>query len=195
MYILHIFMSQITINITYSAFNFSTIIGSCFYAVLFLTIDMMSEHYGKKDANCIVDIGVFSLIIMLIFIYFVRFLISKNSDDYSIYFLNLTNNQFRIIVTDIFVSYFLFQKINVLIYNKVKSITGEKLLWLRNNLSTIVSQVFTAILFYEFSFYGVLSQYKIWQIILTGLVIKIFVSILETPFLYISKKVGVKNEL
>ena len=194
-YILHIFMSQITINLSYDILGFNTIIGSCFYAVLFLTLDMANEHYGKDTANSFVNVGVLSLIIMLLLLYFVRFMISSNSDNYSKAFLNLTNNQFRIIIVDIFVSYFLFQKLNVLIFDKIKKITGGKLLWLRNNASTIISQIFTAIMFYELSFCGTIEQYKIWQIILTGLIIKIIVSLFETPFLYISKKVGVKNEI
>ena len=194
-YILHIFMAEITINISYNILGFNVIIGSCFYAVLFLTLDMLNEHYGRHIANSFVNVGVLSLIIMLLLLYFVRFMISSNSDNYSKAFLNLTNNQFRIIIVDIFVSYFLFQKLNVLIFDKIKKITGGKLLWLRNNASTIISQIFTAVMFYEFSFFGTMKQYKIWQIILTGLIIKIIVSLIETPFLYISKKVGVKNEI
>lgn len=189
MYILNIFISQITINVTYDILDLNIVIGSCFYAVIYLIVDMINEHYGKVEANSIVNIGVFSLIVLFIFIYYTRFLIKINSDDYSRCFLYLTNNQFRIIITDILVSYFLFQKLNIFIFDKIKKITKEKYLWIRNNASTIISQVLTAILFYEFSFYNIYAQNKIWQIILTGLIIKIIVSLMETPFLYISKRV------
>ena len=145
MYILHIFISQITINVTYNIFDFNIVIGSCFYAVMYLIVDMTNEHYGKAAANSIINIGVFTLIILFIFVYCTRFLIKVNSDDYSRSFLYLTNNQFRIIITDIFISYFLFQKLNVLIFDKIKKITKEKFLWIRNNASTIISQVLTAI--------------------------------------------------
>ena len=195
MYILHIFLSQITINITYNFLGFSAVVGSCFYAVLFLTIDMITEHYGKKTANTTINIGVLTLISLLLLIYFVRLVLKTNTDSYSIYFLKLTDNQSRIIITDIFVSYFLFQKLNVLLFSKIKKITGEKMLWIRNNVSTIISQIFTAILFYELSFVGIMGQNKIWQLIITGLIIKIIVSLMETPFLYFSKKVGVKHEI
>lgn len=192
MYVLHIFLSQITINIPYRFLGLNSIIGSCFYGVLFLTMDMVSEHYGKEEANLTINSGICSLTILLVLIIVISNLIKLNVDNYSVEFLDLFNNQWRIIITDIFISYFLFQKINVLIFCKIKKLTNEKYLWLRNNVSTIISQIFTAILFYEFAFFGVMDQYKIWQIILSGLLIKIIISILETPFLYISKKVGVK---
>ena len=189
-YILHIFMSQLTINIPYSIFHYTTIIGSCFYAVLFLTVDMLNEHYGKEEANKVVNYGVFTLIVLFTIFFFIRLLIKENVDNYSIELLDLTKNQLRIIVVDILISYFLFQKVNVLLFDKIKARTGEKMLWLRNNVSTIISQVFTAIMFYELSFAGILSQKRIWQIIITGLIVKIIVSLFETPFLYISKKIG-----
>ncbi len=188
MYVLHIILSQITINIPIKIFGFTTVIGSSLYAVLFLTIDMINEHYGKKEANKAINIGVCILIIFIIIIIGIKLIISGNEDEYSQTFNFLFSNQFRIVITDIVVSYFIFQRLNVWIFNKVKKITNNKHLWLRNNASTIISQILTAITFYEIAFVGTIKQSELWQIIAIGLVIKLVVSILETPFLYLSCK-------
>jgi uncharacterized integral membrane protein (TIGR00697 family) len=194
-YILHIIFSQMTINIPITIFSYTTVVGSSLYAVLFLTMDMVNEHYGKKSANEVVNIGVYILIIFMLILYFIKILIIKNADDISILFNKLFENQWRIVISDILVSYYIFQKLNILIFDEVRKITKEKYLWLRNNLSTMVSQVLTAIFFYQFAFFGIIPQNKLWQIILAGLIIKLVITLFETPFLYLSCKIKPKNEV
>lgn len=189
MYILHIVLSQLTINIPIELFGFTTVVGSSLYAVLFLTIDMINEHYGKNTANKTVDSGVFVLIVFIVIISFIKLLIANNNDIYSNTFNQLFENQLRIVISDIVISYFLFQKLNIWIFNKIKKITASKYLWLRNNASTMISQLLTAIFFYQFAFAGIIPQKELWQIIITGLIIKLIITIFETPFLYLSCKI------
>jgi uncharacterized PurR-regulated membrane protein YhhQ (DUF165 family) len=59
----------------------------------------------------------------------------------------------------------------------------------------MVSQVLTAIFFYQFAFFGIIPQNKLWQIILAGLIIKLVITLFETPFLYLSCKIKPKNEV
>jgi uncharacterized integral membrane protein (TIGR00697 family) len=122
-----------TINIPITIFSYTTVVGSSLYAVLFLTMDMVNEHYGKKSANEVVNIGVYILIIFIFILYFIKILIIKNADYISILFNKLFENQWRIVISDILVSYYIFQKLNILIFDEVRKITKEKYWWLRNN--------------------------------------------------------------
>lgn len=195
MYIIHIIISQLAIKLQIQVLGLDIAIGSMAYAVLFLTMDMMNELYGKKNAMKLVDIGLATLITFLIIIYFIKYISINNDNGYINSFNTLLSNQWRIIASDIIISYCIFQKINVLIFDVIRKITGERLLWLRNNISTIICQIATAFLFYEFAFAGLLEQKIIIQIIIGGLIVKLFVTILETPFLYISKKIKPREEL
>lgn len=194
MYIIHIIISQLTIKLQIKVENFEIVIGSIAYAVLFLTMDMMNEIYGKRNAMKMVNIGLCTLVVFLIVTYFIKYIGADYDNEYISSFNTLLSNQWRIIISDIIISYFIFQKINVLIFDMIKKITGEKFLWLRNNISTIICQIATAILFYEFAFAGILTQNNIMQIIVSGLIVKLFVTLLETPFLYIGKKINSKED-
>jgi len=65
-----------------------------------------------------------------------------------------------------------------------KRLTKGKHLWLRNNLSTITSQTISSVLFFTIAFYGV---YDIWPIIIETTIAKCIISIIDTPFIYLSR--------
>ncbi|MBU2235509.1 queuosine precursor transporter [Patescibacteria group bacterium] len=69
---------------------------------------------------------------------------------------------------------------------KIKKKTGSKHLWLRNNGSTWASQAIDSVVFTLIAFWGVFPD--IWQIILFTYIIKIIVAAIDTPFIYLSKK-------
>lgn len=189
MYIIHIIISQLAIKLQIQVYGIDVVIGSIAYAVLFLSMDMMNEIYGKSDAMKMINIGVATLVVFLMITYFIKYISISYNNEYINSFDILLSNQWRIIVSDIIISYFIFQKINVLIFDIIRKVTKGKYLWLRNNISTIICQIITAILFYEAAFAGTLTQNSIIEIIISGLIVKLVVTLLETPFLYFSKKI------
>ena len=60
--------------------------------------------------------------------------------------------------------------------------TGERHLWLRNNLSTAVSQFLDSFIFIAIAFYGVMP---IWPLIVGQWIIKMAIAILDTPVVYL----------
>ena len=82
------------------------------------------------------------------------------------------------------ISYFIAQYLDILIYSALKKITGEKWLWLRNNVSTMTTQVLDNWLFFFIAFYGILPN---WFELVVASVVRIFVSLADTPFIYAGK--------
>lgn len=115
MYIIHIIISQLAIKLQIEVGNFEIVIASIAYAVLFLTMDMMNEIYSKKNAMKMVNIGLCTLVVFLIVSYFIKYIVAGYDNEYISSFNILISNQWRIIISDIIISYFIFQKINVLI--------------------------------------------------------------------------------
>ena len=83
--------------------------------------------------------------------------------------------------------YFLSNYLDIYLFNKLKEKYPNKL-WLRNNVSTIISNCLENYLFVTLSFIGIYDINTIISIATTTSIIEIFLAILDTPFLYLSKK-------
>jgi hypothetical protein len=63
-----------------------------------------------------------------------------------------------------------------------KRVTTERFLWLRNNASTIVSQLLDSVVFITIAFYGSLP---VMPLIFGQWVVKVGIALLDTPFVYL----------
>jgi uncharacterized integral membrane protein (TIGR00697 family) len=75
-----------------------------------------------------------------------------------------------------------------------KSNSKTRFLWIRNNVSTLVAQFINTVLFNVVAFYGVFPTKTLISAIFGGYLIYVFTSILDTPFLYLARKIGKKTE-
>lgn len=191
LYAFFIVLSQLTLNLKIEVLGYTTVLGSVNFSFTFLCIDVLNEINGKKLAQKTTALGVVVLFSLLINLYF----ISKIAviDDTYLMFKKVTSNQIRFIVVDILVSYIIFQLVNISLFALLRKLCKDKNLWLRSFGSTIISQIFTAITFYELCFFDILSQKEIWTMILIGLIIKSFIALVEIPFLYFIKKLHKEN--
>lgn len=187
-YVAHILLSQITVQMQISLFGFTTIFGSMLFAVLFLCTDILNEHYGKEEAYRAVLIGAGVLIFFLFVIQTAMLFQPTQTNTVYGAFSTLFSNQWRIVLADLFVSYLIFQLFNIALYDRISKWTKRKFLWMRVNVSTIITQILIAVIFFQIAFFGSLPQSIIWQIIIVGLVMKILITLLETPFMYLSYK-------
>ena len=77
------------------------------------------------------------------------------------------------------------------LYVKIKEKIGKKALWLRSNLSNFVSQFIDTSLFMFLAFYafnkGVGDNFSfLFSLIIPYWLLKCFMSIIETPFVYLA---------
>ncbi|HKL47658.1 MAG TPA: queuosine precursor transporter, partial [Candidatus Izemoplasmatales bacterium] len=75
-----------------------------------------------------------------------------------------------------------------------KEKTKGKYLWLRNNLSTLVSQMIDSIVFCLIAFLGVFPMSVWFEILITTYLFKLIVAIFDTPFIYLAKKMGASKK-
>lgn len=85
------------------------------------------------------------------------------------------------IVAASLIAYIVAQNHDVWAYHFWKKLTKGKHLWLRNNLSTGVSQIIDSVLFTTIAFYGITP---VVPIIMSTIVLKFIIAALDTPFLY-----------
>ena len=174
----------ITIDLGFKTFVISA--GVLPYPITFLITDILSEIYGKKKTARIVWAGfgasLFVLGVLLLAQQFTAIAGSPVDDET---FNKVFGNSWRVIFASM-TAYLFAQLIDVRIYHFWKEKTAGKHLWLRNNFSTVFSQLVDTTLVVCVLFLGVRSHSEIIQFILDGWLFKILCAFIDTPLLYAS---------
>ena len=185
----------ITIDLGFKTFIISA--GVLPYPITFLITDILSEIYGKKKTARIVWAGfgasLFVLGVLLLAQQFTAIEASPVNDDT---FNMVFGNSWRVIFASM-TAYLCAQLVDVRIYHFWKEKTAGKHLWLRNNFSTVFSQLVDTTLVVCVLFLGIRSNSEIIQFILDGWLFKILCAFIDTPLLYAStafirNKLGLK---
>ena len=166
-------------------------LGTVLFASTFLCTDILSEHFGKDKARKNVLIGfisfLFVTIVMLITIGF-----NPSENDWAQESLqNIFTPMSRFFIASM-IAYLASQYFDVWIYSIIKNLTMNRFLWLRNNLSTILSSLIDNTVFSILAwiilnpnpetFYNVIMIY-----IFGTYILRIFIALIDTPFMYLSK--------
>ena len=166
-------------------------LGTILFASTFLCTDILSEHFGKDKAQKNVLIGfisfLFVTIIMLITIGF-----NPSANDWAQDSLeNIFTPMSRFFIASM-IAYLVSQYFDVWVYSTIKNLTTNRFLWLRNNLSTILSSLVDNTVFSILAwiilnpnpetFYNVIMIY-----IFGTYILRIFIALIDTPFMYLSK--------
>ena len=129
----------VTVDLGFKVFIVSA--GILPYPLTFLVTDLISELYGQKKANLVVFSGFVASMFVLLFLWlggqFNAIPSSIVNDDI---YNSVFQNAWRIIAASM-IAYLFAQFIDVRIFHFWKKLTNGKHLWLRNNGSTIASQL------------------------------------------------------
>jgi len=173
-----------------SIFGIITSVGIFAYPVTFLVTDIVEEVRGKKVSQIFIIAGLIALLIslalVLIGIAMPPSSIYENNDAYKTVF----SNSIRVIIASI-VAFLISQHHDIYAFNFWKKKTKGKWLWLRNNLSTGVSQLIDTSIFVLIAFYKVTPDFtadRMLAMILPYWLLKIIFAVADTPFVYLGVK-------
>ena len=185
----------ITIDLGFKTFVISA--GVLPYPITFLITDILSEIYGKKKTARIVWAGFgASLFVLGVLLLAQQFTAIEGSPVDDETFNKVFGNSWRVIFASM-TAYLSAQLIDVRIYHFWKQKTAGKHLWLRNNFSTVFSQLVDTTFVVCVLFLGLRSHSEILQFIIDGWLFKMLCAFVDTPLLYAStslirKKLGLK---
>ncbi|WP_305767235.1 queuosine precursor transporter [Candidatus Epulonipiscium viviparus] len=189
--------ANIEVLILVNAFGMEQTLGNVLFASTFLVTDILSELEDRQSANRAVHFGIIASI-SFILISQSWFLYIPNSSDWAMPYLHaIFSNTPRLMLVGIAV-YAIAQLFDVwlyhLIWNKTSKIFGnsKKGLWIRNNCSTLLSQLLNTALFTFGAFAGVYDFSTLLNILVSSYVIFIATSLLDTPAIYIARKLKTK---
>ncbi len=190
-------LANIEVLIMVDAFGMGMTLGNVAFASTFLVTDILSERYSKEDANKAVKVGFFALIAFTIITQSWLHFVPSSSDFAFPAIQTIFSNTPRLALSSLVV-YLIVQKIDIILYHKFWSFSSKggdkkRMLWLRNNGSTLISQLLNTVLFTLFAFYGVFENSALISIMVSSYVIFIFISLLDTPFIYFASKMKVNE--
>ena len=168
-------------------FGFSATLGNIVYASSFLVTDILSENYGRADARKAVYIGFLSLFAMTVLMQ-LALVFTPSGSDFAHQSLAVIFGIMPRIALGSLAAYGLSQMHDVWAYQFWKKIKPDKKhIWIRNNFSTMVSQLIDTAVFTVIAFAGVFEGRMFWEIMATTYLFKLIVAALDTPFLYIAR--------
>lgn len=168
-------------------FGLSLTLGNVIYGSVFLCTDILSEVYGGKEARRGVLIGFVSMLVFVVMTQTALWF-EPNSQD----FINESMKQLfslmpRLCIASM-LTYLVSNNLDTFTYDWIRK-KFPKHLWLRNNGSTITSQLVDTVMFSILAFAGLYDVKTIIEISITSYIIKIVISLCDTPFLYVARKI------
>ncbi len=161
-------------------------VGVLPYPVTFLCTDLISELYGQKRAHSLVLTGFAVSVYMLLLLILGRALPVSHlqGEEIQTHYLAVFGQSARTIFASM-VAYLLAQLIDVRLYHFWRHLTDGRHLWLRNNGSTMLSQLVDTTAVVTILFYGVWTWPQIGAVVLASYTYKLLVAAADTPLMYL----------
>ena len=168
-------------------FGITATLGNIVYASSFLVTDILSEIYGKKQARRAVFIGLFSLVVMTGLMN-LALLFTPAPDDFAQESLATIFGFMPRIAGASLLAYLISQLHDVWAFDFWRQrFPSQRMLWLRNNASTMVSQFIDSTVFTLLAFWGVFPAGVLVEIFWTTYLLKWVVGAADTPFIYVAR--------
>ncbi len=177
--------------------DFNLTAGAVIWPVVFITSDLINEYFGKPGVKRISYLAAFFIAYSFIVIFLTIklppaqwWLEANNQDAQGNYFnmdfaFNKILGQGQRIIIGSLAAFLISQLVDVFIFQKLRKLTGQKMLWLRATGSTLVSQFIDSFVVLYIAFFGIFSGEQILAIGITNYIYKFSVAILLTPFIYL----------
>ncbi|WP_075350694.1 queuosine precursor transporter [Algoriphagus marinus] len=183
--------------------DFNLTAGAVIWPVVFITTDIINEYFGKKGVRKIsfITAGLIAYVFLVISLVTVLvpadFWLDVNAttpdgESFNIsYAFNTIFRQGLGIILGSLTAFLLGQLIDVYVFQKLRAITGEKMIWLRATGSTFVSQFIDSFVVLGIAFY-VFGNWELSQVLAVGIINYIYkftVAIALTPLLYVGHNI------
>lgn len=177
--------------------DFNLTAGVVIWPIVFITTDLINEYFGSKGVRHISYLTAGLIAYAFVVIFFTIKLppaswwldanskdAAGNSFNIDFAFGKLFGQGQRIIIGSL-TAFLVGQIVDVFVFQKIKHITGGKMLWLRSTGSTLVSQFVDSFVVLYIAFSGTFSNKQILAIGTTNYIYKFIVAIALTPVIYL----------
>ena len=164
---------------------FEISVGILPYPITFLVTDIISEIYGQRRANAVVTAGLVASIFVLGVVSIANAVPATTWSPVNSELFTKVFGLTGVSVGASMCAYLLAQYIDIRVFHFWKKVTKGKQLWIRNNASTLTSQlVDTAVVMLLMCGMGVIDWSLFWPLFGSGYLFKAIIALLDTPFMY-----------
>ncbi len=171
-------------------YQFNSSVAILILPLIYTINDVIIEVYGIERAKSIVRSGL--VVILLIFIFSViatnlppsyRFKVHENA------YREIFTLSARISAASL-IAFIVSEATDLFVFVKLRKKLGKKNLWFRNNVSNFASEFMDTVVFMTLAFYALDKSFNsnlifLWSLILPYWAVKCFMSVIETPFVYL----------
>lgn len=170
--------------------DFSIPAGLIMYPLTFLLSDFVTEIFDSRKAKLMVYVALGMNLLGFAIIQATLLMPATSEAEQMAFKAIMGLSGLRIFSS--LISYLVSQIADIQIYAYIKSWTGPKYLWFRNNVSTCISQIIDTIMIdIIYLYWGLGMEMKhVWPIMLFSFAYKIFFSIANTPLFYLLVYLG-----
>ncbi|HMJ67892.1 MAG TPA: queuosine precursor transporter [Cyclobacteriaceae bacterium] len=176
--------------------DFNLTAGAVIWPVVFITSDLINEYFGRPGVKRISYLTAI-LITYAFLVIFVTIRLSPadfwldaySKDSAGNYFdmnyaFNTIFGQGQRIIVGSLTAFLIGQLIDAFLFQKLKKITGKKMLWVRATGSTLISQLIDSFVVLYIAFAGIFDDQTLLGIALTNYIYKFIVAVALTPVIY-----------
>lgn len=171
-------------------FGLNTTMGAILYSGIYFATDLLSEKYGRREANRAVFLGFAASLSMLVLgLLSLQFqptpdpqknAFATQMHDATAALFNFTPR----FVLGSLLAYLVSQYHDVWMFHLLKRWTKGKHLWLRNNVSTMTSQLIDNVIYGAVVWVGIFDVRTAIELGLAKYLFKVIIAVLDTPFIY-----------
>ena len=192
---LHMMPANMTI-LGESGLGFTLTVGIVIWPVVFIMTDIINEYYGVKGVRFLslltAAIIAFAFLVFYIAIhlspddFWIGSQKSNGVPDMQAAYTQILGQGMSIIFASL-TAFLIGQMADATVFKKIKILTGEKNIWMRATLSTLVSQLIDTVCVSYISLYFSLgfSFPRVTAIVITGYLYKFAIAIICTPIIYL----------
>lgn len=171
--------------------------GVIVFPFTFQLTDMVNERFGRKEVYKMIAIG---FVTQVALIFFLKLAVMPDTAYGGIDPLIVIADFVPRIVLASLIAFLISETFDAWIYDKLRDLVRNKsekwwkYLWVRNVFSDILSLGIDSIIFVTIAFYGDIPDDILIDIIVGQLIVKWFLGVIDTPFMYLTRWIYEKYE-
>ncbi|WP_461209338.1 queuosine precursor transporter [Desulfocurvus sp. DL9XJH121] len=186
--VFNLILCNIQVLKTIELFGLTTTLGNVLYASVFLATDLLGEFHGREAARKGVLLGFATLVMATGYMQLALLFTPAPGDFAQPHLKGIFGFMPRLAAASL-AAYLVSQLHDVWAFHFWKRRTDGRMLWLRNNASTLVSQFLDSAIFCLGAFWGLFETPVLVEIFATTYAFKAVVAVLDTPFIYLARHV------
>jgi len=167
-----------------------TSMGVILYSSIFFATDLLSEVHGRAAAQRAVMLGFVVSVALVVMTQISLLYLPSTKEETAAFALSVheaTATLFNYTPRFVFgslLAYLISQSFDVWVYHRIKHATAGKHLWLRNTLSTLLSQLVDTVIYGLVVWWGLVPLGVAVQLAAAKYVFKFAIAVIDTPFIY-----------